>query len=307
VITKAEAGRRFHFDNEFANGEMRFGGIDLYQIGELCCEGGYEVPPHRQHCMEISYIVSGNGYFDVDGTSIPVQAGDMIFNAFGSVHAIRNCSSSLLRYMYLGFMFNERAAEEFAEIDAFFRSAPYYHSPDANEILVPFNRNIDEFYSQKPLSHTMIRNYLEEIIVLSYRALSEKSGNARRYAPASSPHSVGYTVYAVIRHIENHLLDIASIRSIADELGYSYTYLSHLFKDKTGMTMQRYINLKKVEKSLEWIEYGGMSIKEMAGRLGYGTLQSFSKAFTRIMGQSPSMYAASRREPQAGEPLERDN
>lgn len=291
MIEKGEAGCRFHFDNLFLKGESTFGGIDLYQIGELCCESGYEVLPHYQYCMEISYIVSGNGYFFVDDKRILVSEGDIFFNAVGPIHAITTATSNTLRYMYLGFMFNEYAAREFAEIDAFFRSAPYFHAKDASQILNPFNRNIDEFYSQKPFSHTMIRNYLEEIIVLSYRALAANANHVERYSPPKSSNTVGYTVYSVIRYIESHLLELKSIKKMADEMGYSYTYLSHLFKDKTGMTLQRYINHKKVEKALEMIQYGGISIKDIAERLQYETIQSFSKAFSRIMGQPPSYYA----------------
>ncbi|MFC5405632.1 helix-turn-helix domain-containing protein [Cohnella soli] len=292
MIRKEAAGRRFHFDNVFLKGECAFGAIDLYQIGELWCESGYEVPSHEQFCMEISYIVSGSGYFYVDDECIPVSAGDLFFNAVGSTHAIKSDSAGTLRYMYLGFMFNEKAAEDFAEIEAFLRSASYFHAKDAHHIMLPFNRNIDEFYSQKPLSGTMIRNYLEEIIVLSYRAFSEYAGKSERYSPRKSSHSVGYTVYSVIRYIENNLLELKSIRGIADDLGYSYTYLSHLFKDKTGMTLQRYINLKKAEKALEMIRFSALPIKEIAANLQYETIQSFSKAFSRMMGKPPSYYAA---------------
>ncbi|MCD9023800.1 AraC family transcriptional regulator [Cohnella silvisoli] len=292
---KGDAGCHFHFDNVFAKGESKFGGIDLYQIGELWCEAGYEVLPHRQFCLELSYIVSGSGFFFIDDECVKVGEGDIFYNAVGHVHSIKTDSSSTLRYVYLGFMFNDEAEEQFADIQAFFQSAQYYHSKDAHNLMLPFFRSIDEFFMQKPCSNLLIKSYLEEIIVLSYRALSEKTGKIRRYSPQKSPHSVGFTVYTVMRHIDNHLLQLRSIKSIAENLGYSYTYLSHTFKDKTGMTLQRYINLKKVEKALEMINYGGISLTEIAATLNYETIQSFSKAFSRIMEHPPSYYAAMRR------------
>lgn len=293
---RGHAGCLFHFDNVFAKGQETYGGIDLYQIGEICCECGHEIPSHRQICLELSYIVSGSGYFHIDDTCIEVGEGDIIFNNVGHMHAIQTDASSMLRFVYVGFSFNEKADEEFRDILAFLQSAPYHHSKDTHSLMIPLLRNIDEFYSQKPFSRIMIKNYLEEIIVLSYRAFTEKSGKVSRYAPQKSTHSVGYTVYSVIRYIENHIFEIKSIRSIADELGYSYTYLSHTFKDKTGMTLQRYINQKKVEKALELLKYGNLSVKQAAARLNYETLQSFSKAFSRIMGYPPSHYVAMQRE-----------
>lgn len=293
---KGQAGCLFHFDNVFPKGKSAFGGIDLYQIGEICCECGYEILPHMQYCLELSCIVSGSGFFYVGDDCVKVSAGDIIFNSVGHIHSIKTDESSMLRFVYMGFMFNEEADGEFADIRAFLQSAPYYHSKDTYNVMIPFLRNIDEFYSQKPYSRTMIKNYLEEVIVLSYRSFIEKSGKVARYAPQRSPHSVGYTVYSVIRYIEHNIFELKSIKTLAEDLGYSYTYLSHTFKDKTGMTLQRYINHKKVEKALEMLKYGNLSIKQVAARLHYETLQSFSKAFSRIMGYPPSTYVAMQRE-----------
>lgn len=292
-----QAGCLFHFDNVFAKGESTFGGIDLYQIGEICCECGYEIAPHRQFCLELSYIVSGSGFFYSDDTRIQVREGDIVCNAVGHTHAIRSEATSMLRFVYMGFMFNETADEDMAAIHAFLQAAPYRHAKDTYGLMSPFLRNIDEFYARKPYSRTMIKNYLEEVIVLSYRSFTETSDRPPQYVSRKSPHSVGYTVYSVIRYVEKHILELKSIQTIADDLGYNYTYLSHAFKDKTGMTLQRYITHKKVEKALEMLQYGNLSIQEIAARLRYETVQSFSKAFSRIMGHPPSHFAAARDKP----------
>lgn len=293
---KRHAGCLFHFDHVPPPGQRTFGAIDLYQIGEICCQCGYEIKPHLQYCFELSYIVSGSGYFYIDDACVKVDEGDIVFNAVGHRHAIQAGPSDMLRYVYMGFLFNEQADAEFADIHSFFRSVPYQHAKDTYNAVIPFLRNIDEFYTQKPYSHTMIKNYLEEVVVLSYRSFTEKSAKFARYTPQKSPHSVGNTVYSVIRYVENHIFELKSIGTIAEDLGYSYTYLSHTFKDKTGMTLQRYINHKKVEKALELLKYGNLSVKQVAARLHYETLQSFSKAFSRIMGYPPSQYVAMQRE-----------
>jgi AraC-like DNA-binding protein len=102
--------------------------------------------------------------------------------------------------------------------------------------------------------------------------------------------SVGDTVYAIIRYIENNIFDIDDIRTIASSLGYSYSYISHLFKERTGVTLQRYIGLKKHEKALELLKYGNLSVTQVASQLQYKSVQSFSKAFSRTMGFPPSKH-----------------
>ncbi|NOU65402.1 helix-turn-helix domain-containing protein [Paenibacillus sp. LMG 31461] len=291
-----QAGCLFHFDNFFAKDQEPYGCVKLFQIGEICCESGYVVRAHNQYCLEISCIVSGSGYFHIDDTRIQVDAGDIVFNNVGHIHAITADRSNMLRYLYMGFNFNDETDKAFTEIQAYLQSAPYHFSKDTHDLLIPFLRVIDEFYSQKPYSRTMIRNYLEEIIVSSYRSFTNKAENVTRYATEKSPQSVGHTVYSVIRYIENHIVGLESIKTLSQELNYNSTYLSHVFKQRTGMTLQRYINHKKIEKALEMLKYGNISISQVSDMLGYATIQSFSKAFSRIMGYPPSRYVAKQRE-----------
>ena len=83
-----------------------------------------------------------------------------------------------------------------------------------------------------------------------------------------------------------YLMDMASA------LGYSYNYLSHLFRRKTGMTIQNYVSQKKIERSLELLRDSDMSVTKIATVLNYDCIQSFSKAFKRAMNMSPTEYRA---------------
>ena len=63
-------GKVYHFNNNIPESK-RFGFIRLYQIGELQCSPGYEVPRHNQPCAEISYIVSGKVSLSATGRPFP--------------------------------------------------------------------------------------------------------------------------------------------------------------------------------------------------------------------------------------------
>lgn len=69
-----------------------------------------------------------------------------------------------------------------------------------------------------------------------------------------------------------------------------YTYISHAFKRKTGMTLQAYILQVKMKKARELIAEGRWNISEIAQMLGYDSVQSFSKAFKRETGSSPTQF-----------------
>lgn len=110
------------------------------------------------------------------------------------------------------------------------------------------------------------------------------------YIPSKSAKPVGYTVYAVVRYISENIFNIDSIGKMARELGYCDSYLSRVFKEKMGMTLQSYVTMKKMEKAVEMIEQGNFTITEIALKLSFESLQSFSKSFRRTVGVSPMEY-----------------
>ena len=100
-------GKVYHFDNSMPESK-RFGFIRLYQGGEMQCSAGYEVPRHVQFCSEISYIVSGTGSFECNGEMQRVEEGDLFLNQVGDNHLIRSDPRENLRYLYLGFLLDDR-------------------------------------------------------------------------------------------------------------------------------------------------------------------------------------------------------
>lgn len=288
-------GKHFHFNNDSFDNPIPCGLMNLYQMGELCCERGYVVEPHSQACHEISYIVSGKGFFFVDGERIPVSEGDLIFNNKNCIHAIEADKDSMLRYLYMGFDFRGQAeGQNVQELFDYYNQKNYFCKKDQNDIYIPFARGIDEFSTRSPFHDLMIKNYCQQILVLAFRDI-QQSGEYLLHKDRSD-NALGHLAYTLIKYIENNIYDIKSIREISEKMGYSYTYLSHFFSDHTGMSMQRYINLKKIEKAMELLKYSDLTVTQVAEKLHYETVQSFSKAFRKNMGFPPSQYVKMERQ-----------
>lgn len=77
---------------------------------------------------------------------------------------------------------------------------------------------------------------------------------------------------------------------IAQELGYDYSYLSHLFSSAEGITIEKYFILQKVEKVKELLDYDELSLKEIAYQQGYSSVQHLSNQFKKITGLSPTHF-----------------
>ena len=77
---------------------------------------------------------------------------------------------------------------------------------------------------------------------------------------------------------------------ISEKLGYDYTYLSNLFSEVKGITVQHFIINHKIEKAKELILYDELNLTEIAYRLHYSSVAHLSNQFKKVTGQSPTFY-----------------
>ena len=99
------------------------------------------------------------------------------------------------------------------------------------------------------------------------------------------------TVESVKTFIETHYSDAAmSLSSIARELMLSSTYLSHLFKKTTGISLLYYINDVRLANAKRMLVETSAPIADIALRCGYYDGQALYSVFKRHESMSPSEY-----------------
>lgn len=77
---------------------------------------------------------------------------------------------------------------------------------------------------------------------------------------------------------------------ISEKLDYDYTYLSNLFSEVKGITIQHFIISHKIERAKELILYDELNLTEIAYKLHYSSVAHLSNQFKKVTGQSPSFY-----------------
>lgn len=77
---------------------------------------------------------------------------------------------------------------------------------------------------------------------------------------------------------------------ISEKIGYDYTYLSNLFSEVKGITLQNYIITHRIEKVKELLLYDELNLTEISYRLQYSSVAHLSNQFKKITGLSPSFY-----------------
>lgn len=91
-------------------------------------------------------------------------------------------------------------------------------------------------------------------------------------------------------HVSEELPIVNYSKHISDKLNYDYTYLSNLFTEIKGITIQQFIILHKVEKIKELIIYDEFNITEIAWKMNYSSVAHLSNQFKKITGFSPTHF-----------------
>ncbi len=85
-----------------------------------------------------------------------------------------------------------------------------------------------------------------------------------------------------------------SVASLASIAGMSRSAFATAFSDILGDTPARYLTEVRMQQAKQWIIQENLRIAEVAERLRYDSEASFSRAFKRVMGASPSSYRVTR-------------
>ncbi len=79
---------------------------------------------------------------------------------------------------------------------------------------------------------------------------------------------------------------------LASEMNYEYNYLSNLFSEVEGNTIEKYFINQKIERVKELLIYDELTLSEIAFKLGYSSVAYLSTQFKKITGLTPGYFKA---------------
>ncbi len=96
---------------------------------------------------------------------------------------------------------------------------------------------------------------------------------------------------AVIDHVRNETECRKNLSACMEEhLGMSYDVISRLFSAKEGRTIEKYHIAQKIERVKELLDFGNLTLGEIAFRTGYSSTAHLSRQFKNATGMTPTEY-----------------
>ncbi len=103
--------------------------------------------------------------------------------------------------------------------------------------------------------------------------------------------NTGSKISDIVDYITENYKTIDNLDMMADKFYISKQYLCNLFKECTGTSIIKYINILKIHSSIEMLAAGKLSMAEIAEKSGFKSLSNFSKTFKSVTGMSPLKYS----------------
>lgn len=91
-------------------------------------------------------------------------------------------------------------------------------------------------------------------------------------------------------HYEEEMPKTKNSDYITARLDYDYTYLANLFSEVTGVTIEQYIIIHKIERVKELLLYDELNLTEISYKMNYSSVAHLSNQFKKITGLTPTYF-----------------
>ncbi len=91
-------------------------------------------------------------------------------------------------------------------------------------------------------------------------------------------------------HNRREPLEVNFSNYLSETLGYEYKYLSTLFSDVKGITIEQYLITNRIERVKLLLTTERLSLTEIADKMHYSSIGHLSNQFKKVTGITPSAY-----------------
>lgn len=166
-------------------------------------------------------------------------------------------------------------------------SAMYIKFVFSNVIQELFQEN--QFSDDRRLEKEIDRLYTCQNIMEILEVTEENIREYEKFLERSMNESRN-EVAAVKNYIYQHYGEDLNLEMLAEKVYLSSGYLSFIFKKETGMNLNRFIKVFRMEKATELLRNTNMKVAQVSEKVGFSNVSYFCRSFREYYGSSPESY-----------------
>lgn len=257
--------------------------LDLKSSGFRIEDHSGESPNSRQHFhsfVEFYYLKSGRISYFTDNKTFSVEKGDFLIIPPNTIHNSLP-GGTQKRHRILIYL-NESFVTSFAELSSLTKTGPLlFHLEDTERASQIIFQLLEEDKNQR--NENMLVALLIELLI----TLSRKTSVS--VLPKVQP-VVSSRLSDILDYINANYSSSISLSSVAKKFYLNSSYLSRLFREKTGLTFTAYLNKQRVINAIKMLSSTDKTITDIALLNGFASSNSFCKVFKANLGTSPLKY-----------------
>lgn len=273
TVTDPE-GRMIKIVDKFHIEDRPLHDITPVRAGYIKCSPNYVYGPFTRDSWTIQYVCAGQGLVRKNGAVRTVGAADCFILRPGEEVTLVAAPNDTWTYVWIGF----RSA---VELPAVWYEQDVVPAPELEELFLeiancnqPVNRPLDD----------LLISYIWQLI-FRFKRLDR--------APDLNGSSAERYVERACRLIHDRCADV-SVQLLARTLSLNRSYMSRIFKESTGMSLQAYICSVRMQTARDLL-LAGRTVSQTAALVGYADVPSFSHAFKSYFQLSPRQYVQLKR------------
>lgn len=267
-----------------------------YQMEILCqhkkTTGHHTFPYHRHNGYEIYLFLQGNIYLYMEHNCYLLESGDLILISPSTMHRIVSLDNQVYERITINIkqsVFDHLSTSN-TDLSACFSLSEESLPPirldegQVNEFVTYANHLSDSLCSGSYGADVLANIWVSHILLLANRCLEGSPFLCRNIMPN--------LVKNVMLYIQENLTENLSLDHISTKFYHNGSYISHLFKKHTGLSLRDYILDRRIECAKQLLS-SGSNVSETCYGAGFSDYSNFIRSFTKVAGISPGKYRKS--------------
>ena len=282
----------FALEDTMTDYEKRGYLLENFRLFHLRTQGDTPINYHYHEFCKLVLLVSGKGWYTVDGQRYLLQPGDTVIVGSRSVHRPEIESGCLYEriIIYISPEYLQRESSGECDLLELF-SGRGGHVLRGEKKLFTLAAELEKElsgsgYGRELLSGAALLRLLVQI------------GRAQRGEAAQLPKPVDPAnprVQALMAYMDAHLAEDLDIDALAGSFYVSKFHMMRQFRQETGMTIHNYLSQRRLLHARDLIQKG-IRATEACYRSGFRSYSSFTRAYARQLGTTPTGRADAARE-----------
>lgn len=249
---------------------------------------------HFHDTYELYYLVEGQRYYFIDKQTYLVKAGDAVLIRPNQIHKTSMAEGSY--HNRILFQISSRLMDPFLKVcgmgsmeEAYGENTIIVSIPESGRdeilnLMVQIQRELKD----RPRQYVIgIKLKMAQLFL----ALGRYEKKSCFQQESQKAHTWKHQkVHEVADYLLTHPESKESLEALAKRFYISKSYLSRIFREVTGFTVNEYKNINRIKRSQELLLHSGYSVTEISDMVGFENLTYYERVFKRYVGVTPLKY-----------------